>query len=223
MHRLHSRRPERCRSPADTSSLAGIAAGLLAAVPGSSTMSTRCLPAVRQRRARRGMRSATSVALVLFAARLLLTRRADWTASIGHARARDCRARRAGLCGMAGWHARHPQLDQRRPSLCRRGTMAGGAASRSTRAKPLAVGQADDLKDGHMKLLHINGQRSRSREHPSGFARVRRWLHASRRIARRRRAHRRNGAVSLARLAVRLRDRHRQRAVPRRPRSACTR
>lgn len=137
--------------------LAGIAAGLLAAVPGVIDYLYTVPPASSGRSRARRHGIGNVVALGLFSA-AFAARASDWTASTA-----TVGLELAGLLvlGYAGWLG-GTLVTRNLISVDHRYAGTGRWQEESFRGTPggeIAVARADALEDGHMKLLHVNGRR----------------------------------------------------------------
>lgn len=137
--------------------LAGILTGLLAAVPGviDYVYSVPPSSSAKRRAAKHG--AANVAALLLFGLAFAL-RRADWTAGTA-----TILVQLAGalVLGYAGWLG-GTLVTRNLISVDHRYANAGKWQERSVEGTPgqeVTVASHDDLEDGQMKLLHVNGRR----------------------------------------------------------------
>lgn len=149
--------------------LAGIAAGLLAAVPGVIDYVYSVPPnsSGKARATRHGLGNVS--ALALFGVAFLL-RRPDWTASMWTLL---IEAAATAVLGYAGWLG-GTLVTRNLISVDHRYADRGKwqeASFEGASGEEIAVAHEDDLKDGHMMLLHVNGRRI-------ALARVRDTFHA---------------------------------------------
>lgn len=137
--------------------IAGVAAGLLAAVPGVIDFIYTVPPnsSGKRRAAQHGLGNACALVLFVIA---FLTRAADWHPSLAtfalEIPALSLLAYSASLGGTL--------VTRNLISVDHRYAQAGKWQEETlaaTAGKPLVVGHVDDLKEGQMKLLHVNGRR----------------------------------------------------------------
>ncbi len=137
--------------------LAGLAAGILAAIPGMIDYVYSVPPASsgRQRATRHALGNVT--ALGLFGVSFML-RRPDWTAGMGTMFVEGVGLLVLGYAGWLGGTLVTRNLIGVDHRYADRGKWQEASFSGDPGAE-ITVAAADDLRDGHMKLLHVNGQR----------------------------------------------------------------
>jgi nitrite reductase/ring-hydroxylating ferredoxin subunit/uncharacterized membrane protein len=146
--------------------LAGIAAGVLAAVPGAIDYLYSVPPGSSGKKRATQHGALNVAALALFALAFAL-RRDDWTAA-----PLTLLTQLAGalVLGYAGWLG-GTLVTRNLISVDHRYANAGKWQELSVDGSPgqeLTVGREEELRDGHMKLLHVNGQRVALARTPDG-------------------------------------------------------
>ncbi|HJR61942.1 MAG TPA: DUF2231 domain-containing protein [Vicinamibacterales bacterium] len=137
--------------------LAGIGAGLLAAVPGVIDYIFSVPPnsSGKARALRHGAGNVTALALFALAFAL---RRADWTATPVTILVQAAGALILGYAGWLGGTLVTRNLISVDHRYADRGKWQE-ASFRGASGKEIVVAHEDDLQDGHMKLLRVNGRR----------------------------------------------------------------
>ena len=188
-----------------TPQVAGIACGLLAAIPGADRLRLhRSTASSAKKRATRHALGNVS-AFVLFAV-AWLSRGAGWQPGRSPSRSKSSAPALLAYSGYLGGTLvtrNMISVDHRYASAGKwqEAEFTADAAARSPSA------MLDDLEVRADEAPARQRSPHRARANVTRVRRVRRSLYAPRRLARRRRAHRRHGSLPLARVAVRLRDR----------------
>jgi nitrite reductase/ring-hydroxylating ferredoxin subunit len=139
--------------------IAGLAAGVLAAVPGAIDYRHSVPPSSSAKR-RAGRHALLNlIALVVFGVAFVL-RRPDWTPSL---LTLTLELAGTGALGYAGWLG-GTLVTRNLISVDHRHAQSGKWQEQRVTARgtdPVAVGHVDDLKADQMKLLHVNGRPGR--------------------------------------------------------------